>query len=262
MSREGKSPPAPVVFLHGFTGDSASSHALQGELAERSPDRGFRAYTLTGHEAEDEARPDVATFEEEVERIASQVRRDGLEGACLCGYSMGGRVALALIVRHPALFTSAVLIGASPGLAGVDERMERRDADARWLAILEQKGTVPFVEAWQDQPMFESQRRLPRAVQDAERARKYRHSADRLALAMRVLGLAAMPNLWPALASITIPVHLVVGELDLKFRALGQRMLAILPRGHLHVIERAGHNVVLERPEVLARRLEEAAGDR
>jgi pimeloyl-ACP methyl ester carboxylesterase len=49
-----------------------------------------------------------------------------------------------------------------------------------------------------------------------------------------------------------MPVTLVVGERDEKFRAIAERMAAALPDGEVAVIAGAGHAAQLERPEAVA----------
>ena len=61
-----------------------------------------------------------------------------------------------------------------------------------------------------------------------------------------------MPCYAERLQSVAHPVRLVVGELDAKFRALGDDMARCLPQARLDVVPSAGHNVVLERPAALA----------
>ena len=63
----------------------------------------------------------------------------------------------------------------------------------------------------------------------AERARSAVH-ADRLrntpaglARALRGLGTGALPSLWERLGELTMPVTLIVGERDAKFRAIAER---------------------------------------
>ena len=68
---------------------------------------------------------------------------------------------------------------------------------------------------------------------------------------MRGIGTGEMKPLWSELSRLSIPVTLVAGERDEKFRALGARMAALLPRGKLVVIS-GGHALPLENPAALA----------
>ena len=49
-----------------------------------------------------------------------------------------------------------------------------------------------------------------------------------------------------------MPVELVVGERDDKFRAIAGRMAERLRDARVHVVEGAGHAVHLERPDAVA----------
>ena len=61
-----------------------------------------------------------------------------------------------------------------------------------------------------------------------------------------------MPPLWGRLGELAIPVVLVAGERDAKFRAIAERMAAALPDARVEVVGGAGHAVQLERPEAVA----------
>ena len=73
-----------------------------------------------------------------------------------------------------------------------------------------------------------------------------------LARALEGMGLGRMPNFGPTLAKTSVPVQLVVGELDSKFVALARRVTSQNPRLRLHVLPRCGHNPLLEAPSRLA----------
>ena len=60
-----------------------------------------------------------------------------------------------------------------------------------------------------------------------------------------------MPPLWQRLQELAIPVDLVVGERDEKFRATAERMGGALRSARLHVVEGAGHTVHLEAPDAV-----------
>jgi 2-succinyl-6-hydroxy-2,4-cyclohexadiene-1-carboxylate synthase len=239
----------PLILLHGFTG-----HAdCFGDLIDQLPhgrDRA-RAYTLLGHAWEAPDVPLANTFEEEVDRVADLIRHDCTGKVTLCGYSLGGRVALVLLARHPELVASAILIGVNPGLESEQERTARAAGDGKWIRMLKEQGLEAFIDAWEAQPMFASQRRLAENVQLDQRRRRIRHDPKGLATSMDVLGLSNMPNMWPELRNLHLPVHLVVGELDAKFRGIAETMVTRMPSARLHVIAGSGHNVVLEKPAAL-----------
>jgi pimeloyl-ACP methyl ester carboxylesterase len=50
------------------------------------------------------------------------------------------------------------------------------------------------------------------------------------------------------LPSLVVPTLVIVGALDEKYRAMGERMRRLLPRCQLGVIPQAGHAAHLEQP--------------
>ncbi len=176
----------------------------------------------------------------------------------LIGYSMGARLALSALAREPSLFERAILIGVQPGLEEPEARAERRLWERRWIDKLESEGLESFLSAWEQLPLFGDQKGGPQP--QAQAARRRSHTALGLAHALRVLGLADMPNHWGDLSRIRCPVELVVGELDEKFRTLAERALPRLPSARLHVIPGAGHNPLESQPEATFALLRRLAG--
>jgi 2-succinyl-6-hydroxy-2,4-cyclohexadiene-1-carboxylate synthase len=251
VSASGAAVRTRVVALHGFAGHAESWSAVRAALAALGG-RPFEAITSFGHEPTSPPRTAIA-FQDEVDRIAAAIRSMGAP-VRVCGYSMGGRVALGLLATAPELVESAVIVGAHPGLTTDAERQQRIAGDELWVRILEDEGIEAFTTKWQAQPLFASQERLPPDRLAQQRAVRLRHDPHGLALAMSSLGLGRMPSYWEALDRAQVPVHLVVGGEDAKFAALAARMKERLPPalGAVHVVEGAGHNVLLERPERLA----------
>jgi 2-succinyl-6-hydroxy-2,4-cyclohexadiene-1-carboxylate synthase len=235
-----------VVLLHGFTGSPGSFREVANDLAAR----GARVETpvLLGHGARDDA--GVVGFEAEVDRLAGHVRALGV-AAHLVGYSLGGRMAIGLLVRHPDLFTGATLVSAQPGLTTGRERIEREAADERWCELLEREGTEAFVDAWEKLPLFATQAGLPRDVLENQRRERLSHDAAGLARSLRVCGLGKMPPYWTALRGVAVPTTLMVGENDPKFAAINFRMQELLPRAAVSRVAGAGHNVLLEHPRAI-----------
>ena len=162
---------------------------------------------------------------------------------------------LGALARAPEAIASAVVIGAHPGLTSDEDRRSRVASDAVWIRVLLEEGIEAFADKWQAQALFASQSRLPPRVLDAQRRVRIAHDPRSLALSMESLGLAAMPSYWDTFASVDVPVDLVVGALDAKFRALAEKMRARMKKPDLAreiVVDDCGHNVMLERPAALA----------
>jgi len=228
---------ADLVLLHGFTQTGRSwqpiAHALAGRYRALAPD-------LPGHGDFAERRP--ASFAACDAYLRALMRGQ----STLAGYSMGGRIALHAALSLGPLVERLVLIGASPGIADPAERAARAAADAALADRIEAIGIDAFVREWGAQPLFAG---MPRGVAELAEEDRRSNSASGLAAALRGLGTGVMPPLWERLGELTIPVELVVGERDEKFRAIASRMETVLPDARTHVVEGAGHAVHLEAPD-------------
>jgi 2-succinyl-6-hydroxy-2,4-cyclohexadiene-1-carboxylate synthase len=222
-------PAGDLVLLHGFTQTSASWNGVLRELAGR-----YSALAIELGEG---------PWESELDRLEALAP----PRFTLCGYSMGGRLALALALRIPERVERLVLISASPGLANDGERATRRGADGALADRIEAIGVEAFARAWATQPLFAGQSPEVAAAAHADRLRR---SAGAHAAQLRGLGTGAMPPLWERLSELKMPVSLVVGERDTKFRAIAERM-----GFPTVVVPGAGHAVHLEAPEAVAAHL-------
>jgi 2-succinyl-6-hydroxy-2,4-cyclohexadiene-1-carboxylate synthase len=231
---------APVVLLHGFTQTRQSWRRTVAALGGR-----YRALTpdLPGHGQAAERRP--ASFA----ACAAYVRALAGGPCTLVGYSMGGRIALHTALTMPGLVERLVLIGASPGIADPAEREQRRRADEALAERIEAIGVEAFAEEWGAQPLFAGQD--PR-VAAAAHADRLRNTAGGLAAALRGLGTGAMEPLWGRLGELAMPVTLVVGERDVRFRAIAEQMAPAIVDSRLELVAGAGHATQLERPEAMA----------
>jgi 2-succinyl-6-hydroxy-2,4-cyclohexadiene-1-carboxylate synthase len=232
--------PADLILLHGFTQTGRSwqpvGHALAGRYRALAPD-------LPGHGEFAERRPaSFAACDAYLRALA-----DG--PLTLAGYSMGGRIALHAALGLGSRISRLVLIGASPGLADPAERAARCTADDALADRIERIGLEAFVREWAAQPLFEG---MPRGIAEQAQADRMRNTPAGLAAALRGLGTGAMPPLWDRLGELALPVDLVVGERDAKFRAIAERMAAVLPAARIHVVPCAGHAAQLEAPGAVA----------
>jgi len=250
----------PLALLHGFTGSPASFDAVRGAFEGTSR---VVAPALVGHG--DAVDAPATTFEDEVDRIAGVLRAVTPRWQ-IAGYSLGGRVAIGLLLRHPELFAGAVLVGAQPGLATEEERAARRRDDARLCTLLEDEGIESFVRHWEALPLFRTQTALGGRVLARQRVERLAHDPRGLARSLRATGLGVMPSYEKALSSVEAPTTWVAGSRDDKFVAIARRMATAMPRATVALVEGAGHNVILERPEafvgIVARAFERTPGGR
>ena len=241
------------LLLHGFTGAPRSWDRV---VAYAELDRAPLVPSLVGHGPDWQER-DVESFEGEVACLVS-LAASLEQPRLLCGYSMGARVALALLARQPGLFDAAVLIGVDPGLTEEAARVERREVDARRARLLREEGVAAFVAAWEQEPLFASQRDLSREALAAQREVRLVQDAEGLARALEVLGLAEMPDYRSAMKSFEIPITLMTGSLDSKFSGLANALAKENAHIDADIVEGVGHNVVLEAPAAVAIALKQA----
>ena len=229
-----------VVFLHGFTHTGASWDPVVAALGESyrslAPD-------IRGHGTASEREPVILAA------VLGDLAGLAPERFTLVGYSMGGRIALHAALAFGGRIERLVLIGASPGLADPVERGARRAADEKLADEIEGSSIEEFAERWARTPVLAGQ---PPEVLAAVHADRLRNQPGGLARALRGLGTGALSSVWDRLGAVGMPVALVVGEGDEKFRAIADQMASALPAGEVIVAAGAGHAVHLEAPDEVA----------
>ena len=88
-----------------------------------------------------------------------------------------------------------------------------------------------------------------------------RNRPDALAAVLRGIGTGEMEPLWSRQEELAMPVAVLVGERDAKFRALGERIVELLPDAELAVVP-GGHRLALESPATVASALGSGDGTR
>ncbi|MEZ5247317.1 MAG: 2-succinyl-6-hydroxy-2,4-cyclohexadiene-1-carboxylate synthase [Acidimicrobiales bacterium] len=236
----------PVVLLHGFTGDASTMGVLTDRLVGTHtvivPDlvgHGGSTGPADRHGVDDMAAQVVAVLE----ALGHPAPHD------IVGYSMGGRVALTIACRHPELVASLSLIGASAGLATEAERAARRRADAELADSILADGLASFVDRWMANPLFATQARLGDEFLAEARAQRMGNDPEGLVRSLRGAGTGTMQPLHEHLGRCAMPIGLVVGGDDAKFRTIAEEMAGSLPDAMVSVIDGAGHAAHLERPD-------------
>jgi 2-succinyl-6-hydroxy-2,4-cyclohexadiene-1-carboxylate synthase len=233
--------PETVVLLHGFAGTGR----LWDPVVARLDGERYRplAPDLRGHGAAAARRP--VTFAGCIDDVLGLVPHD----FALCGYSMGGRLALLTALAAPERIERLILVATTAGIEDEAERAERRAADEELAATTENDTIEAFADRWTAQPLFAG---TPPQAAAAWRADILDNDPVALAAALRGIGTGQMQPVWDRLGELTMPATVLVGEEDPKFRALGERLAAALPRGELVVVDGAGHGIPREAPAAVA----------
>jgi 2-succinyl-6-hydroxy-2,4-cyclohexadiene-1-carboxylate synthase len=228
------------VLAHGFTQTARSWSTFSSLLRDRLAGAETVAVDLPGHG--DAPPPADSNLWESAERLV-----DAGGAAVYVGYSMGGRVSLHAALAHPEHVRALVLIGATAGIDDPDERRARRAADERLADHIEAVGVDAFIDEWLGAALFAGL-----TEQTAMRDDRLRNTAGALAASLRATGTGTQEPLWERLGEIDVPVLVLAGEHDTKFRAIGERMADLLTTSTFDVIAGAGHSVHLEQPEATA----------
>ncbi len=212
-------------------------------VAERLPER--YPSVLLEHRAND--------YEGRLAEIAARG-----EGAVLCGYSMGGRLALHAALREPGRYRALVTVGAGAGIEDPQERAARGEAEARLAAWMEAASIEEIVGVWERQPIFADQ---SDALIEAQRPGRLSHDPRALATLLRSAGQGALDPVWGALPRLTLPLLALAGARDGRYLEASRRLGAAVPNGRARVVEDAGHAAHLQQPAAVAALLAEFLDD-
>lgn len=215
-----------MVLLHGFAGRGRSWSAIApGAVA-----------------------PDLHTLRPQTfDGILDGVQAVAPPRFVLGGYSLGARLALLLALRDPSRVERLVLVSGTAGLS--EGRAERAAADDALAARIREATPGQAAELWASLPIWAGD---PPHVRAQQRDDVRSHDPRVLADALSALSPGRMPDLWPRLPELTMPVTLLAGARDATYVALAERLRRTLPDATLTVVPQAGHALLREAPTAVA----------
>jgi 2-succinyl-6-hydroxy-2,4-cyclohexadiene-1-carboxylate synthase len=252
---EEKGSGSPLLFLHGFTGDTSTWSEVVERLSKNS-----RCMTidLVGHGKTDSpVESNRYSMKNSVEDIKSILDELSIKKISLLGYSMGGRLALAFAVQYPDYIEKLILESASPGLKTEEERILRIQNDHKLAEKIFNNGLNEFIKFWENIPLFASQKKLSSSVQEKIREQRLNQTPLGLANSLKGMGTGEQPSYWDALNKFTFPVFIIVGELDEKFCLIANEMMSKINNATVFKIPEAGHAIHVEKPEKFGTIIEE-----
>jgi len=241
---EGSGP--PLLLLHGFTGSVPSWDEVRSDLVRSAQ---VIALDLIGHgltaSPVDHRR---YTLEWSARDLTALLDALGLETVDVAGYSMGGRVALHFATARPERVRRLILESASPGIEDEAERQRRIQSDEALAQRIVTRGIAAFVEEWERQPLLEPAPHVSAERRAAQHAQRLTNRPLGLANSLRGMGSGQQAPLWSSLRDLRLPVALIVGQRDARYRDIASRMRERLPAATLWSVPDAGHTVHLDQP--------------
>ena len=231
-----------LLLLHGFMGNSEDFNSVISLLSQE-----FCCLTvdLPGHgKTKIYGGEEYYTMPNTAQALIELLDSLKIDQCFLAGYSMGGRLALYMTLEFSSRFQKVILESASPGLKSELARSLRIQADQKLAQQLETTNFKSFLSNWYNQPIFNSLRNHS----DFKPLIDYRLNNNPLELAksLRQMGIGKQSSLWEKLKHNKIPLLLLVGEYDRKFRLINTEMAHICPVAQLKIISHTGHNIHLE----------------
>jgi 2-succinyl-6-hydroxy-2,4-cyclohexadiene-1-carboxylate synthase len=220
-----------IVFTPGFMQPASAWAAVSEQLAERY------SSVLLDHQEH--------TFEGRLGELAREGR-----GAVLCGYSLGGRLALHAALRDPGAYAALVMVGTSAGIEEPVTRAERARTDEKLAAWMETQPIEAIVDIWERQPLFADQ---SDSLVEAQKPGRLAQDPRSLALILRTAGQGVLEPVWGRLNQLDVPVLAMAGDRDRRYGEAARRIAREVPRGRAEIIEHAGHAPQLQQPGAVAR---------
>lgn len=234
----------PVVLLHGLAGHAGEWDAIARHL---SPRHRVVAVDQRGHGAS-ERHPHDRSRAAYVADIVAVLDQLDLRQPVLIGQSLGGHTAMLAAAAHPDLVRALVLVEAGPGGASPDVPAEI----GRWLdswpaPFPSREAAAAFLDGG---PVGEGW-----AAGLEERGGEWWPRFDRDVM-VDSLAENAQRSYWDEWVSITCPTLAVLGQSGIIAPEECGRMLQQRPETVAMSVPGTGHDLHLERPDILLEALE------
>lgn len=249
----------PAILVHGFAQSSSSWIGAMDLIAQ---ERDVYAIDLVGHGGSAvPASPAPYSLRSMGEALLDFI--DLVPGKpVVVGYSMGGRVALsALLEAGPAAFAKKtrglLLESAGMGPKTESDRVAAAERDAATVRRLRETSLRDFMTYWENLPLFESQRSLPKRTRALIQAGRLANDAEALARCVECAGQHRMPSYHETTEALRdLGLHgystlYLTGAKDEKYSRIANDLHAA-GIVQTRVAPKAGHNVHLEDPAAFA----------
>jgi len=236
---EGNQKNKAIIFIHGFPYDQSMWEAQIAALSEQFY---CVAYDVKGLGASSVGDGQF-TMESFVDDVEMLVRELQLEKPIVCGFSMGGYIALRAIERMEEKFSALILCDTTSKADSNERKLDRADAirriNAQGLNIFTKSFVTKCYGEWYKKEHKEAlKKRIAKST-----------SFNSIGVKGCIFAMLSRTDTTEYLEKITLPTLLLCGEHDTLTPPLGMKTMAEQIKGSSFVpISNSGHMSVIENP--------------
>jgi 2-succinyl-6-hydroxy-2,4-cyclohexadiene-1-carboxylate synthase len=232
----------PAVFLHGFMG---SADDWQDVINSITDNYYCLAFDLPGHGLTKVKSIDEYKIQTCAQQLVEWLELNIKNKFDLCGYSMGGRLALYMAVNYSDRIKKVIIESASPGLKTKEERQNRIQIDNLRAKRILMESLDQFLDDWYELPLFDN---INKESDDYKSMieRRLKNNPILLAKSLLHMGTGNQPSLWDQFDKIKSQLLLIVGEKDDKFKMIAGEIADNCYNAKMKIIPDSGHTVHLE----------------
>jgi 3-oxoadipate enol-lactonase len=238
----------PVIFLHGFPFDNTMWHSQLDHLKPT-----FRLIAIDirgfGKSTDEETTLSIDLFVDDLIKFMDNL---SIDKAVICGFSMGGYIALNATARFPDRFAALVLCDTQCS-ADTDKLLKNRMES---IEEIKANGVIGFNEGFIKKIFHKDSLKTKKELVKQVRSIVFSNTSHIICEGLNVL--AKRSETCSSLKDINIPTLILCGSEDeVTPLAQSELMHEQIKGSILKVIEQAGHVSVIEQPGIFNKHLGE-----
>lgn len=238
-----------IVLLHGFFGDSNDWNQVIESLNETNLN--LFPITIPGHDSLRDIQSDkndecLKIF---LNELATKINEINPE--IICGYSLGGRLALKMIydqyIFEPA---QLILIASDPGVRPLDKQQRLKFEDSIFSKYKDDESIENFLEDWYNLPLFNGIKN--KKCYKTMVTQKTRFHIAYWRELMKIYSPTHFNFSKEKFLSLNCKLTYMYGESDIKYKELGADLKSIKPDIDIIIAEDSSHNIPFQMPDKIS----------
>ena len=231
----------PYLFIHGFTNNHTSWKELRKTINQNTI-----AIDIPGHgKSTFNDLSTIYTYDDWANEFFLCLKRINVNKIKLCGYSMGGRLALYFAIKYPNYVDELFLESTNLGIESWDSRLERYNEDLELCENINNNFKL-FLEEWEKMPFFINQRKRNERDYLQQKIARQNNNPKQLSKSLHSFSVGNIDYLYDGLSTLKCKINIINGNDDFKYIKFGKDMLKANNNCFQYIVNNASHNIHLE----------------